>query len=131
MSFFALGSDAFSLAHVYFLMYSSACLTLMSFVMITSAYDTVNAFKYISVNRGETYRIKLSVNTVGTGAENERVPSITTDENGALSFTVKGIVGDSSEVMVFTVVYADVFERVYSIVCRRYLLLGNNVSITV
>ena len=50
---------------------------------ITSAYDTVNAFKYISVNRGETYRIKLSINSVGTGAENERVPSITTDENGA------------------------------------------------
>ncbi|MCR5060798.1 MAG: hypothetical protein K6A80_07190 [Saccharofermentans sp.] len=72
---------------------------------ITSAYDTVNEFKYISVNRGETYRLKLMVNSVGTGSENERVPLLTTDENGALSFTVKGIVGDSSEVMVFTIVY--------------------------
>ena len=72
---------------------------------ITSAYDTINDFKYINVNRGETYRLKLTVNSVGTGSENERVPLLTTDENGALSFTVKGIVGDSSEVMVFTVVY--------------------------
>ena len=72
---------------------------------ITSAYDTVNDFKYINVNRGETYRLRITVNSVGSDSQNASIPAFQTDESGAFSFTVKGIIGDSSEVMVFTIVY--------------------------
>lgn len=72
---------------------------------ISSAYDTTGKFSYVDVGWGETYTLRLSVNSIGGGKNVEHIPLLKTDSDGNIVFKLNGLTGSSSEGIVFAIAY--------------------------
>lgn len=72
---------------------------------ITSVFDSSCSFKYLSVNKGEVYTLKLTVNSVGDGTGVSDAPLIKVSDDGKMMFNIMGLTGSSSNKTVFAVVY--------------------------
>lgn len=72
---------------------------------VTSAYDSSVSFSYKEVTRGSICRLRFTVNDIG---EDSIVPSLVTDDEGNISFTIKGLTGSSDNKAAFGLVYLTV-----------------------
>lgn len=71
----------------------------------TTVFDSSCGFKYLNVNKGGKYTLRLTVNSIGNGTNTDAVPKISVSDDGKVVFKLRGLSGDSNDKSVFAIMF--------------------------